>query len=98
MTPADASSTQDQVLQSMGQGQQAVVDAVKSWAKAIEGLVPDSSRLQAPSGTPSAGELVDQAFDFAEKLLAAQRDFARKLLSAAAAASDEAGKAASTST
>ena len=33
---------------------------------------------------PTAQEVVENAFDFAEKLLAAQREFARNLLEAAA--------------
>ena len=95
---------QEQFLETVRQSQKAVVDAVGAWAKAVE-------RTPAPPNgakgdMPSADAVVDNVFDFAEQMLAAQREFARNLIKAtqpavqrtqanAHAATKSAGKAAS---
>lgn len=62
---------QDQILDALRIGQQAVVHAV---AAAPRPAVPTSS------------ELVDDTFGFVEKLVATQREFARNLVAATAPA------------
>ncbi len=57
------------------QGQEAVSGAVRTWAEAVE-------RLSGQSGgsVPDVGAVVDNAFDFAERLLATQREFTKNVL------------------
>ncbi len=77
-------TSQEQFLETVRQSQKAVVDAVGAWAKTVEGTsVPTASKAD---GLPNAGEVVENAFDFAEKLLGAQREFTRSLIQAASPA------------
>lgn len=80
------STLEDQVLETVRQSQEAVVKAVKTWADAGKNLVPDLPGLPAlpfADQLPNAADLVENAFAFADKLLAAQRDFAAAVLEAA---------------
>lgn len=79
-----AKASQDQILTSVRQSQQAVVDAVAAWAKAVENLVPPVPSLPGADELPKPEAVVDNAFDFASKLLDAQHEFARSVLAAAA--------------
>jgi hypothetical protein len=76
-------SIEDQVLEAVRQSQDVVVKAVKSWADAGKNLVPDLPALPFADQLPSATELVDKTFDFADKLIAAQREFASAVIDAA---------------
>jgi hypothetical protein len=85
--PADAQQkSEQQFLDAVQQSQRAIVEAVGAWAKSVESMqtayppVPERPRLPDPLA------VVEHTFDFAEKMLAAQREFARSLLSAAAPA------------
>jgi hypothetical protein len=82
--PADAQEKSEQeFLEAVQQSQRAIADAVGAWAKSVESMqtayppVPERPRVPAPQ------DVVEQTFDFAEKMLAAQREFARSLLAAA---------------
>jgi hypothetical protein len=79
-----AQASQVQILNTVRQSQQAVVDAVAAWAKAVESIVPPLPTLPGAEELPKPEAVVDNAFDFAQKLLDAQRDFARSVISAAA--------------
>ena len=79
-----AKASQDQILTTVRQSQQAVVDAVAAWAKAVENLVPSAPALPGTDELPKPEAVVDNAFDFASKLLDAQHEFARSVLAAAA--------------
>ena len=85
-TLTDASKTaQDQILSAVKQSQKAVVDAVAAWARAVEKAVPNVPNLPAIPGSeelPGAEQLVDNAFDFAQRLLDSQRAFTRDVLKA----------------
>ena len=77
---------QDQVLDGIRQGQTAFVEAVRSFTEATAPLasqLPDAPE----SPLPSPAELIAGSFDFAQKLLAAQRQFAEELVAAATPAS-----------
>jgi hypothetical protein len=76
-------STQDQLLAAVKQSQKAVVDAVGAWAKAVENAVPAVPAAAAGVDLPKPEEVVESAFDYAEKLLKAQREFAKDLIAAA---------------
>ncbi len=77
------SALEDQVLETVRQSQEAVVKAVKTWAEAGKSLVPDLPPLPFADQLPNTVDIVENAFDFADKLLAAQRDFAAAVLEAA---------------
>jgi hypothetical protein len=77
------SALEDQVLETVRQSQEAVVKAVKTWAEAGKSMVPELPPLPFADQLPNTVDIVENAFDFADKLLAAQRDFAAAVLEAA---------------
>jgi hypothetical protein len=77
-------ASQEQILTTVRQSQQALVDAVAAWAKAVENIVPPVPPLPGADELPKPEAVVDNAFDFASKLLDAQHEFARSVLAAAA--------------
>jgi hypothetical protein len=84
-TPTDyVQSAQEQTLKTIRDGQQAVVEAVRTWAETVERIVPAVPSLPFAEQMPTPQEIVQTSFDFAEQLLKAQRDFAENLLAAAA--------------
>lgn len=83
-TPTEMmSALEDQMLEIVRQSQDAVVKAVKTWADAGKGLVPDLPALPFADQIPAPAEMVETAFEFADKVLAAQREFATAVLDAA---------------
>jgi hypothetical protein len=74
-------NTQEQFLAAFKQSQKVVVDAVGAWAKVAEAAVP---AVPVPSALPKPKDVVENTFDYAEKLLKAQRDFAKEIFTAAA--------------
>jgi hypothetical protein len=83
MTVQDtAARVQDQVLDAIKAGQDAVLSAVDTLA---ETAAPITEMMPAPPFAdrfPKAADLVDSYFGFAQKLLANQKDFALKLAEA----------------
>jgi hypothetical protein len=77
---------QDQVFSAIRQGQDVVVKAVESWANAVGKLPAPPVTVPFAEEIPSADEIVDTTFGFAQKLLDAQQEFARNLIKAAAPA------------
>jgi hypothetical protein len=81
------SATQDlqgQILDTIRKSQEAVTDAIKTWAETVQSITPS---LPAPSvpladKLPKPSELVSNAYDFAEQLLATQRKFAEDVIAA----------------
>jgi hypothetical protein len=72
---------QEQYIESLRNGQQAVVQAMEAWTKSAQ-------KAFGASGTGSTGAVdpelvIDQVFDFAEQMLAMQRRFAKSLASSA---------------
>lgn len=63
-----------QVLQ---QTQDAALAAVDSWTKVVQDSV---ARVPATPGQVDPTQVVDQVFDFAEKMLDMQRDFTKRVL------------------
>ena len=76
-------SLEDQVLETVKQGQEAVVKAVRTWADASKNLIPDLPALPFADQLPNSTEIVENAFAFADKLLASQREFVAAVLDAA---------------
>jgi hypothetical protein len=75
-----------QVLSTISKGQAAVVDAIDTWASAVQSIKPDLPQLNVPFADklPAPHDVVSSAYDFAEQLLASQRKFAEDLLTATA--------------
>ena len=74
---------EDQVLETFKQGQEAIVKAVRTWADASKNLIPDLPPLPFADQLPNTTEIIENAFAFADKLLASQREFAAAILDAA---------------
>jgi hypothetical protein len=74
---------EDQVLETVRQSQEAVVKAVQTWAEAGKSLVPELPPLPFADQLPNAVDMVENAFNFADRLLATQRQFAAAVLDAA---------------
>jgi hypothetical protein len=72
---------QAQFLDSVRKSQEAVIDALRTWAETVHSVSPS---LPAPvpfaDKLPKPSELVADAFDFAGQLLAAQRKFAEDVI------------------
>lgn len=65
------------------QGQEAVRGAVESWTQAVKDA---AAQFPAVPAEYDAGNVIDQVFDFAEKLLEVQREFAKNLIKSSASA------------
>jgi hypothetical protein len=80
---------QGQTFEMMRQGQEAVVRAIQTWsdgwAQAVQQFTPRSDGGAAPQqGWLQPQELVNQVFDFGQQLLNIQREFAQRMMEAAA--------------
>jgi hypothetical protein len=67
---------QDELLKVIRTSQETVVEAVKTWVETVKAVTPKVPSAQVP--------LVTNAYDFAEKLLSGQRQFAEELVKATA--------------
>jgi hypothetical protein len=72
---------QDQLLEALRAGQDAVVDTVTSVAGTVERVLPEPAKGTLAFNLPLASEAADQAFGFAEKVLDAQHKFVSRVLS-----------------
>ena len=82
-------SPQDKYAEAMRTSQAAVVEAFESWTKSAQSAISTvPGVVSVPQVEPQ--QVIDQVFDFAEKLLEVQREFAKSLASTAAAASESA--------
>lgn len=86
---------EEQVLETVKQGQEAIVKAVRSWADASKNLIPDLPPLPFADQLPNVSSLVENSFAFADKLIASQREFAAAILDAAKPVLGATGKAVS---
>ena len=77
-------TAQEQYTEIVKQGQEAVRTAVDTWTRTVQDTVTNL-----PTTAPvDADQVIDQFFDFADKLLDAQRDFAKHLVATTAGAAD----------
>jgi hypothetical protein len=83
---------QAQILDSIRKSQDAVVDALRTWADAVHSVTPSLPVSAVPFADklPKPKDLVEDAFDFAAQLLAAQRKFAEDVLQVTTSVVDEA--------
>jgi hypothetical protein len=75
-----------EVLNTISKSQAAVVDAIETWANAVQSIKPELPDVNVPFADkmPTPQDVVTSAYDFAEQLLASQRKFAEDLLKATA--------------
>ena len=78
-----ATSTEERVLSGVKVSQALVIDSIKNTLALADRVVPAqvSDRIEERvSVIPSASPMINGVFDFAGKLLAAQRDFAGEMI------------------
>jgi hypothetical protein len=73
---------QGEILNTVRKSQDAVVDAITRWAETVQSITPSMPILPYTAQLPKPEEFVANAYDFAEQLLASQRDFAVNVLHA----------------
>jgi hypothetical protein len=86
-------ASQDQFIDAVRQSQQAVLDAVAAWTKAVEEIAPPLPTFAGLENAPKPEVVVDNAYDFAQKLLDTQREFARNFIQAASPVLEKPAKA-----
>ena len=67
------------------QGQEAVRSAIDSWTRALKDA---AAKFPTVPAAYDADKVIDQVFDFAEKLLEVQRDFAKTLIKSSVSAAE----------
>lgn len=77
---------QGQILDTIRKSQETVVEAIGNWADTIQALTPSMPVPAMPftDKLPAPSDMVANAYDFAEQLLATQRKFAEDVLEATA--------------
>ena len=82
-----STQVQEEILNTVRKSQETVVDAIKYWVEAVQSITPKVPSVQVPFADklPKPQDVVSGAYDFAEKLLASQRQFAEDVLEATAA-------------
>ena len=84
MTVAEITeSVQTQLLETLKQYQDLVVEAVRGAADTVEEVIPNRPEVPFAEQLPRPTELAGNVFDFAEKLLANQREFVTNVLGVA---------------
>jgi hypothetical protein len=75
---------QNEVLNVVSKSQTAVVDAIQTWASAVQSITPELPGLSLPFAEklPRPEEFIASGYDFAEQLLVSQRKFAEEVLQA----------------
>jgi hypothetical protein len=82
---------QDYYLQAVRQGQDAMVKAMQTWSDNVQRMMSGASSAGGRTATPE--QIIDNVFGFAEQMLAAQKEFAKRLLQAGTAGVDAAQSA-----
>jgi hypothetical protein len=79
-----ARNVQGEIIKTVNQSQDAVIEAVRDWADAVQALTPKLPPVNVPFAgqLPQPEQLVASAYDFTEQLLASQRRFAEELIRA----------------
>jgi hypothetical protein len=82
-------TAQDQILNAYTMASNAIVEGVRNWAEAVDSVTPENFNAPAIPGIenlPSPAEGVEMGFDFAQRVLDTQREFATALIQAMAPA------------
>jgi 3-methyladenine DNA glycosylase AlkC len=81
----DKSRVQEQVLDALKRSQDATLQIVSAWGESVSKLatkLPDMPKMPTIDSLPKPSEITDQFFDFAQKLMASQQEFVKKLIDA----------------
>ena len=83
-TPGE--QVQEEILKTVRNSQSAVIEAIQTWARTVQSITPALPDVNVPFADklPKPQELISNAYDFAEQLLASQRTFAEDVLKATA--------------
>ena len=81
-------SAQEQTLKLIRQGQQAYVEGLKSWVETVDKTSTELPSISAEE-LPTAQQILQNGFAFAEKLLKTQREFAEGVAAASEALYDK---------
>jgi hypothetical protein len=75
---------QAEILKTVRRSQEAVIEAIRTWADTVRSITLPLPEVNVPFSDklPKPEELVANAYDFAEKMLANQRKFAEDVLHA----------------
>ena len=75
---------QDEFLNTVRKSQETVLEAIKAWVEAVQSITPKLPSVNVPLADklPKPEEVVSNAYEFAEKLLADQRKFAEDMVKA----------------
>ena len=67
-----AQDLQDEILKTVRKSQEAVIDAIRTWADTVQSIAPKLPNVSMPLADklPKPEEVVASAYDFAEQLLA----------------------------
>src|SRR5580693_3866953 len=78
MTSYPTQDLQEEFLNAIRTSQETVVEAVKTWVGTVKAVTPKVPSVQVPLADrlPKPEDVVASAYDFAEKLLSSQRQFA----------------------
>jgi len=79
------SSPTEQYTDSLKKSQEAVLEAIQAWTNSAQKAF--SAPTAGLGGQPNPNQVIDQVFDFAEQMLAVQRQFAKNM--AAVASTDQ---------
>src|ERR1700678_4065257 len=75
---------QEELLNVIRTSQETVVEAVKTWVDTAKAVTPKVPSVPLTEKLPKPQDVVASAYDFAEKLLSGQRQFAAELVKATA--------------
>jgi hypothetical protein len=75
---------QDEFLNTIRKGQETWVEAIRTWVETVQSMTPGVPSMEVPltDKLPRPEDVVASAYDFTEKLLASQRQFAEEVLKA----------------
>jgi hypothetical protein len=81
---------QDEFFKVIRAGQETVIEGIRTCVETIQSVSPKVPQVHLPLADklPKPADVVASAYDFAEKLLASQRQFAEEMLSVTAPVAD----------
>jgi hypothetical protein len=84
MASTTTQGLQDEILNTVRKGQEAVIDAIRAWSETVQSITPKLPAVPVPGADklPKPEDVVASAYDFAEQLLASQRKFAEEVVKA----------------
>jgi hypothetical protein len=86
MASYPAQELQEEFLDAIRKGQETVIEAVRTWVDTVQSVTPAVPLVPMPFAEqlPKPEQVVAGTYDFAEKLLAIQRQFTEEWLKATA--------------